>query len=51
MSSVFFFFEMKEFQYLDYCTEYSCEGDLVKEMDKEACFGYQKGGEAAYKES
>ena len=40
MSSVFFFFEMKEFQYLDYCTEYSCEGDLVKEMDKEACFGY-----------
>lgn len=31
---------MKEFQYLSYCTEYSCEGDLVKEMDKEACFGY-----------
>lgn len=31
---------MKEFKYLDYHTEYSCEGDLVKRMAKEACFGY-----------
>lgn len=31
---------MKEFCYLGYCTEYSCEGDLEKGMSKEACFSY-----------
>lgn len=29
---------MKEFKYLTYCTEYSCEGDIIKRMSKEACF-------------
>lgn len=31
---------MKEFKYLDYWTEYSCEGAIVKKMGREACFGY-----------
>lgn len=31
---------MKEFQFLDYCTIYSCEGDLHKEYGESACFGY-----------
>lgn len=31
---------MKEFKFLDYCTEYSCKGDLKKEMNREGCFGY-----------
>lgn len=29
---------MEEFRFLDYCTEYSCNGDLVKERSREACF-------------
>lgn len=31
---------MKEFKYLSYSTIYSCEGDLNKQMNSEACFGY-----------
>lgn len=31
---------MNEFKYLDYCTIYSCQGDLNKEFCKEACFGH-----------
>ena len=31
---------MKEFKFLDYCTEYSCEGSLERAMDVRACFGY-----------
>lgn len=31
---------MKEFKYLDYHTEYSCDGDLNKHMASEACFSY-----------
>lgn len=30
---------MKEFNYLNYHTEYSCEGDIKKEFLPEACFG------------
>lgn len=29
---------MEEFRFLGYCTEYSCNGDLVKERSREACF-------------
>ena len=31
---------MKDFQFLDYHTEYSCKGTLEKEMDVEACFSF-----------
>ena len=31
---------MKDFQFLDYYTEYSCKGTLEKEMDVEACFSF-----------
>ena len=31
---------MKELQFLDYHTEYSCKGTLEKEMDVEACFSF-----------
>lgn len=30
---------MKEFCYLDYCTEYSCKGSIKSPMEKHACFG------------
>lgn len=30
---------MREFDFLDYCTEYSSEGSINKEMNREACFG------------
>lgn len=31
---------MNEFKYLKYHTVYSCEGDIVKNLGHEACFGY-----------
>lgn len=31
---------MKDFQFLDYWTEYSCKGAFEKEMDTEACFSF-----------
>ena len=31
---------MKDFQFLDYHTEYSCKGEFEKEMDAEACFSF-----------
>lgn len=31
---------MKEFKFLDYCTEYSCEGSLERAMQVNACFSY-----------
>lgn len=31
---------MKDFQFLDYHTEYSCKGTFEKEMDVEACFSF-----------
>ena len=31
---------MKEFKFLDYCTEYSCEGSLERAMKESACFSY-----------
>lgn len=30
---------MKDFLFLEYHTEYSCDGDINKELDVEACFG------------
>ena len=31
---------MKDFQFLDYHTEYSCKGAFKKDMDVEACFSF-----------
>lgn len=31
---------MKDFQFLDYHTEYSCKGEFEKKMDVEACFSF-----------
>lgn len=31
---------MKDFQFLDYYTEYSCKGEFEKKMDEEACFSF-----------
>lgn len=31
---------MKEFKFLDYCTEYSCEGSLERAMQVNACFSH-----------
>ena len=33
-------FYMKDFEFLDYCTEYSCKGDYTQKMKQCACFGF-----------